>query len=723
MTDYLVEAVVSRRDWGVIVDVRDAAQRGPPETLRVKVSAKSAPVLPEVGETWRFEGDTTRTPWGGQLTARVAARQVPSGRLAVAFLSRRVAGIGDERANRLWDAFGADLHAVLSNETNIPAIAAALAPDRPVLGPALAAAVVRTWRGSVDETRVMDWLARRGVTDVAAARTAALVLGSDAAARLEENPYILVSLLPWAKVDALGRKLLAEGGVPDPSVDARRFVGAVDAAVRELLADGDTAFADGGLERRLARILGLAPSSPRLVAAVTAGCRNGAIVAGENGWRAPGHAGMEEVVVNRLRSISLGEPGCPVTLPDGPGLRDAVQREADAARPLHPEQVEAAVRILSQPLACLQGGGGVGKIYLTRVVCDVWEAHGGDVLACALAGKAALRLSQAAGRLARTLARTLGELEERERIEGRLTSGELDPREKETLRARAASLARIGPETLVIVDEASMVDVATIHRLLRRMPPGCRLLLVGDEAQLPPIGPGLVYHAMVTDPTVTVRLHVVHRQAAETGIPAVAAAVRGRLVPVLPPYLGSAAGVSLLEVEAATVPDAVHDVVAGCGGSRGGVLVVCPLNKGPSGTEELNRRFHRVHVEATGLGEMKGFLGSWFSPGDPVMFLRNDYRRSLFNGLMGTVRRIDLDRGTCLIRFEGMRDEIELTRADLMDLSLAYAVTCHKAQGSQSPVVVIPLVRTHMLNPSWLYTAITRAERCVVLVGPRAILA
>ena len=369
--------------------------------------------------------------------------------------------------------------------------------------------------------------------------------------------------------------------------------------------------------------------------------------------------------------------------------------------------------VLSCPLACLQGGAGVGKTHAVRAVCNVWEANGGTVLLTAIAGKAALRLSRATGRLARTLARTFGDLDRREAVEwdgdsqGVLFGDTVD------------KLAEITPNTLVVVDEAGMVDLGTMHGLLRRMPEGARLLMVGDERQLPPVGFGLIFHKLVRDEAITARLSHVHRQAQESDIPLVAADLRQRSVPVLAAFHGRRDGVS--HVEAATrdqVAAATVEVALELGVLDGAdVLIVTPTNRGSCGTAVLNRRLHDLHRERDGRVELRSSVGERFSVGDPVLFRRNDYSRNLFNGSWGRVVGVDVSARTMTCSFDD--EEHELGAEDLLDVSLGYVMTCHRAQGSQARRVVVALPPSRLLDPSWVYTAVTRAERQVVVVGAK----
>lgn len=717
----LVGKIVSRREFGVILQGTVVGAEGSDaETIRVKANVASMLGDPVVGETWEVQGTVRQTNWGPQADATSLVRVKPTGALICDFLAAHVPGIGTERARRLWAHFGTELNDVLASEDSVDAIARVIAPDRPVLAPRLAALLIRTWQNADGEAALVDWMSTRGFDDLSLVRRIYRLMGPDAALRLSRNPYCLVSLLPWTKVDAIGLKILAEAGAPKPHDDVRRLVGAVDAAVKLAIGRGDTALTQDVLEAGVAKALATKPQNHRVRAAIEAGERNVAVIRHGQSWRAPGAAVLEQGVTDRLRLMLAPEYPSTVDVPDDDLERWIVPRPGAPAT--HPEQTRAVAAALRNPVACLQGGAGVGKIFTTRLICDLWEIFGGNVLLCALAGKAALRLSRATGRMARSLARTLGDLAWREALMRRTLDEDLDGDEVLRVRAQTKGLVEINERTLVIVDEASMVDLPTMHTLLRHLPKGARLLMVGDEAQLPPIGFGLVYHRLVKDPIITSCLTTVHRQAAETGIPDGAAAVRGGRMPRLAAFDGPAKGIFLRECEADELAEAVESVHRELGGSHGGVLIVTATNRGQAGVDELNALMQRNHVDETGCRVVRGHLGRWFGVGEPVIHLRNDYAKGLFNGLIGRVTAVDEEARSCTVLFDGDAETHTFGTDQLLDLALAYAITCHKAQGSSAPRVVIPLYHSPVLDPSWVYTAMTRSEEQVIFVGDPAVM-
>jgi exodeoxyribonuclease V alpha subunit len=271
----------------------------------------------------------------------------------------------------------------------------------------------------------------------------------------------------------------------------------------------------------------------------------------------------------------------------------------------------------------------------------------------------------------------------------------------------------IADGALIVIDEASMIDLPTFYRLLRCLPETIRMILVGDPAQLPPIGFGLVLHALKEQPYIPqVELTKVYRQADETGIPTVAGAIRVGNLPSLPAVIGEdRCGVVLISRSDPLQTEDIVDIVAELGGFGEDLRILSAVKAGPVGIDALNARFHTIM--AAGKPTWHGF-----AVGDPVMFLRNDYRRDLRNGSLGEVKAIEDE--LLLAVFDG--NEHLFQRKDLGDLMLAYAITIHKAQGSQFRRVVMPIAPSKLLDRSLIYTGVTRAIDLAVMIGSPSVL-
>jgi exodeoxyribonuclease V alpha subunit len=328
---------------------------------------------------------------------------------------------------------------------------------------------------------------------------------------------------------------------------------------------------------------------------------------------------------------------------------------------------------------------------------------------CAPTGRAAKRLSDASGAEAHTIHRLL----------------EWNPRSGAFTRDRDNPLQA----DIVLVDEASMLDVQLCQQLLFALPPTAALVLVGDADQLPPIGPGPVLRELLASEICRiVRLREVFRQAQASAIVRAAHAVLHGGPPIpSPPGTGGRDGQGDLFLVRAQTPETAQrklgEVLGRIGEAYGldpvrDVQVLSPMRRGPLGTDALNQLLQRtLNPAARGVGspERQGFL-----PGDKVMQLRNDYERELWNGDVGEVRRVDA--GVVFVDIGGK--EVSYEREAERALALSYACTVHKVQGSEFPAVVMLLHRAHhmLLSRPLLYTALTRARRLAVIIGDDAAL-
>ncbi|HML44358.1 MAG TPA: AAA family ATPase [Hyphomicrobium zavarzinii] len=583
-------------------------------------------------------------------------------------------GIGWAKAARLAEVFGPDLPRLLAGGDPNPLAT--------VVGEREAETLVRAWAEDLARGDVVVWLEERGFDPRLAGKVMRL-WGAEAAQRIRSQPYAMMALASWPTVDAAAKRI---GTAED---DPARLIAAVEAVLYERLQSQHTWTSDATLRARLRKLLG--PVGAVLTSRAVDHARDvGAVVSSDGGWQPAGAAMMEAYVASRLLT-ALSEPA------QGDLIAREVPEEEidqwlDGARrevgvELNEEQ-RAAVRLaVRSRFGMVLGGAGVGKTTVLKAVCAANEAFGRVVHQMALAGRAAVRMREATGRPASTIAAFL--------------------------KACEAKKVALGPESLIVVDESSMLDLPTLYRLLRHMPEESRLLLVGDEAQLGPIGFGLTLHAFAEAPQVpAIRLRRIYRQAATSGIPVVAAAIREGQWPTLEHQVGLD-GVALVSTDSAPTADHVVDVVERLGGFGHDLRILTPLRAGDTGLEALNGLFHRL----LSVGRAR-VPGRDLALGEPVMFGRNDYRRDLRNGSLGVVVRID---DAVEVDFDGERHEFVGSALD--DLSLAYAVTVHKAQGSQFRSVVVPVTRSRLLDRSLIYTAVTRATDRVVLIGEADVLA
>jgi exodeoxyribonuclease V alpha subunit len=329
---------------------------------------------------------------------------------------------------------------------------------------------------------------------------------------------------------------------------------------------------------------------------------------------------------------------------------------------------------------------------------------------CAPTGRAAKRLSESTGLQARTIHRLL----------------EVQPGKGGFLRNEANPLAC----DLLVVDETSMVDVPLMSALLRALPPKASLLLVGDVDQLPSVGPGMVLRHFIQSGVAPVaRLTEVFRQAAHSRIITNAHRINQGVMPELPDRQGQSdfhfiereeperiAG-TLIEMVKRRIPrkfnlDPIRDI-----------QVLCPMNRGSLGVRELNARLQAELNPARPDEPFVASFGSRFQARDKVIQTENNYEKEVFNGDIGQVVRIDPLEREVTVKFDPR--EVTYDFGELDELSLAYAITIHKSQGSEFPAVVIPVATQHflLLQRNLVYTGVTRGKKLVVLIGQRKALA
>ncbi len=374
---------------------------------------------------------------------------------------------------------------------------------------------------------------------------------------------------------------------------------------------------------------------------------------------------------------------------------------------LAPEQQQAVRLALSSKVAVLTGGPGCGKSFTVRSVVELARAKKAKVVLAAPTGRAAKRLSELTGAEASTVHRLL----------------ELKP-------GGDAAYDKDRPldADLVVVDEASMLDLLLANKLVKAVAPGAHLLLVGDVDQLPSVGAGEVLRDLLApgSPVPAVRLTRIFRQAQQSGVVTNAHRINSGVQPItqgladfflFPEEDTEEAGRLTVEVAARRIP-------AKFGlDPRRDIQVLAPMHRGPAGAGNLNALLQQAITPARpGLAERR-FGGRVFRVGDKVTQIRNNYEKGengVFNGTVGVVTALDEVEQRLTVRTDE-DEEVGYDFDELDELAHAYAVTIHRSQGSEYPAVVIPVTTGAwmMLQRNLLYTAVTRAKRLVVLVGSR----
>lgn len=410
------------------------------------------------------------------------------------------------------------------------------------------------------------------------------------------------------------------------------------------------------------------------------------------------HQAQEEVV-RAIHALA----GFPCRPPDF-DLDEAVTTAGQDLGLTFSERQRQAIReCFEKKILVITGGPGTGKTTIIRAVVDIFRKWGREVVLAAPTGRAAKRLSETTGREARTIHRVL---------EFQPKKGVFKKNEGNPLRGEA-----------LIVDETSMVDLPLMHHLLKAVPAPMRLVLVGDKDQLPSVGPGTLLQDIIASGTVdVVRLDEIFRQAKESLIVLNAHRVNQGESLVFPPKDDPEADFFFVRKDDET--KAFEAIMKLCTWSvprklglspvSPQIQVISPMYKGLVGVDNLNLELQK-RLNPHGEGLKVGLRE--FRPRDKVMQLRNDYEKDIFNGDIGAVLHADKAKFRLFVDFDGRTVSYE--KDEMNDITLAYAVSVHKAQGSEYQAVIMPLMTQHfiMLQRNLFYTALTRAKKLSVVVG------
>ncbi len=410
----------------------------------------------------------------------------------------------------------------------------------------------------------------------------------------------------------------------------------------------------------------------------------------------------EEASANKLAAMLSIPDTIPVMNPE------SIHREIlnKLALQLSPEQFDAVNGVLSERVAVITGGPGTGKTTLIRSIAAVFDALGEKTLLAAPTGRAARRISEISGKRAATIHKLL----------------QYNPTEMVFEKNRDNPL----DAGVVIVDEASMVDIHLMHSLLNALPITAKLILVGDPAQLPSVGPGNVLADLICSEKIpTLTLTTIFRQSRQSRIIVNAHQVCQGQLPALdePATREQLPEFSFIEENdperaSRRIVDLSCDIIPKATGfdSTRDIQVITPMHKGVVGTLHLNSLLQK---RLNPVPKSRSSSGLRYKPGDKVMHLKNNYQKDVFNGDIGIVTMVDQNKELLEVNFEGRTIGYELSEMD--ELTLAYAISVHKSQGSEYPAVVVPLMTQHfpLLQRNLLYTAITRGKHLVVLLGNR----
>jgi exodeoxyribonuclease V alpha subunit len=661
--------------------------------------------LPELspGEHVRLQGEwDTHPKHGTQFKAEVCDQSLPASLAGMeSYLgSGMIKGIGPKMAERIVGQFKEETFEIIER-----------APQRlrevPGIGLGRSGKITAAWQEQKQVKEIMVFLHSHGVSTNLAVKIYK-TYGEAALETVQKNPYQLerdIYGVGFKTADRIAQAL----GLP-PEHPARVEAGLVF-ALNELINDGNVYAPREMLAKRAIELLGISPDLiPPALDRLTSEERIRPELVPPDPLPGAAQSGVSEAraayaadPVIYLTPLYFGEKGVSERLK---ALAETPKRVVQASflDPNLSNEQRAAVRMaLENPVSVLTGGPGTGKTTCLKALIGALQARGQRVALSSPTGRAAKRLAEATGHPASTIHRLL----EPSPPQG-FKRNEEDPLDIDYL----------------VVDEASMLDLLLTNHLLKAVPPGAQVLFVGDVDQLPSVGAGDVLRDLIASGVVPVtRLTSIFRQAADSQIITNAHLINQGKFPLISKdsrdfFLFSAEDADsaanwVVDVVAERIPqkfglDSLRDI-----------QVLTPIYRGAAGVSALNERMQARLNPATDKKAERRLFGVTYRAGDKVMQTVNNYDKDVFNGDIGFIRGVDVIEHTLTVDFDRRLVTYDWNEVD--ELSLAYAISVHKSQGSEFPAVVLPIVPAHylMLQRNLFYTAITRARSLCVLVGSR----
>lgn len=664
--------------------------------------------LAGVGERVELTGQwTEHKTYGRQFRAETCKTLAPATLTALKnyLASGLIKGVGESTAQAIVQTFGMETLDVLEKE---PARLA----EVPGIGQIRAQTIGASYGAQLGLRDIMLGLQKYGVT-IGQAMKLYKIYGELCLAKIEENPYRLID-----DVEGIGFKTadaIARNGGVEPDAPYRLRAG-LKYTLQWARQEGHTYLPREKLVEVAAGLLqaDIAPVERTLTELLLEGQLIQEQLPGEDGIFLPGMFRTEQDCALRLLRLQ-GQSAL-----DNPFFRPKAQiarLEQQLDITLAPAQRQAVELALKAGALVITGGPGTGKTTILRFVITLLEEMGTEYALCAPTGRAAKRMGEATGRDASTIHRLL---------EYSYGEGGFGRNAENTLLA-----------DVVIVDEMSMVDVPLMAALLRALTPGTRLIMVGDSDQLPSVGPGNVLRDMVDSGQIpVVRLTEIFRQSGRSAIVTNAHRINEGQMPILEGLEDF--GFEPMEEQEAVIRRLIalnsgKAAKLGAQESLQDIQVLAPMKKGPLGVYNLNKRLQEALNPPAHKKKERKYGDVVFREGDKVMQIKNDYRlawtRSLphqppemgegvYNGDLGTIMSIDLYDQTLEVLFDDGRSAV-YSFSMLEELELAYCISIHKSQGSEFPIVLLPLLGgpPMLLNRNLLYTAVTRARHMVCILG------
>lgn len=667
-----------------------------PEKLSTQITVTLNGIAPLIGQLLEIEGEWVKHPKFGQqfkaMTYKTVAPTEISG-IEKFLASGAINGIGPAMAKKIVAEFGEKTLEIIAKSPNellkVPGI-----------GKKTAEKISTSYLEQSELTEIMVWLENHGISNTYAGKIFAKY-GSFAIDIMEKDIYRL-----FQDIEGIGfltaDKLAFNLGIQRE--DKRRIISGIDYALMQLCNNGHCCIPEMALVDKTAKILQVNNQIifTILKERIDNGSLNTEIVGGETLIYPPYLYYAEKKVATRL--LQLQQATEPLS-EDNLSLFIKVW-EKDNQIQLAQKQKEAIKACLHHGVLVLTGGPGTGKTTVIKGILSILKAQGLKIRLAAPTGRAAKRLSETTGQKALTIHRLLeaNNLAQDDNLQLGFSKDIDDQLDAD----------------VIILDEVSMVDIVLMHHFLNAVPDGCRIILVGDTDQLPAVGPGSVLKDIIRSQKVpAIRLDEIFRQAQTSMIIQNAHIINaGRLPDLRKQYsdfvfyeLNDDTSITqkILDLCTKDLPHEGFDVLKD-------VQILSPMHRFLCGVENLNLMLQEQLNPKKNQDELK-YSSQTFRVGDKVMHIRNNYQKNVFNGDIGFIQDINNEKLT-VDYFDHI---VTYEKNELNELTLAYASSVHKSQGSEYKVVIIPLSTSHyiMLQRNLLYTAITRAKQKVIIIGSK----
>ncbi|MDD8059219.1 AAA family ATPase [Shewanella metallivivens] len=649
--------------------------------VTIKINPDALPTQPAFGQYWSVTGerkiqdmdtgDYVMKQHVYESPERVECCLPETGEQLINFIAREndFKGIGESKARALWELLGKDLYSTLSNDS--PESRLLL---KNVLNEDSINALFEGY-AKYKNLAHCNWMSEHKIP--ASVQQRLLKYHSEQSIEaIKQNPYVLIGFgVGFTEVDSISQAKLEV-----TTNDDRRLSAALEIAIRNEIEKGHTYTVQANLRPYLTKLL----KDKELVAkAFKAGYDKAQYLLNQSTgtYHPTAQLLMENVVTKRLKALASQN-----NLYDEHANSAYCYAVGELPYELTKKQTEAVITCLDNAVSCITGGAGTGKTTVLRTALRAYYAIGFEIHAVALSGRAAMRLHESIGFMTSTIAKLL----------------------------RNEPIDSDKQKHLLVIDEASMIDLPTMYRLVNHIHPSVRIIFTGDPDQLPPIGCGKVLADIVLSKAIAnTMLDIVKRHEGSTGIAEYSKLINQGIVP----EKLSTGAIHFHETTKSDIAQVCCDLYQQ---SPENSRVMAPTK---ALVADINKLIQESINHDGCLLEFK-INGELFFQNlrlnDSILFTQNIYDKGIQNGSLGVLTSVESSGESYGEVTLDTGDKIEVTQAVLDCMELGYAITLHKAQGSQFPCIIIALLKGRIVDRAWLYTAITRAETEIHIVGTEA---